>query len=102
MPEEDFTPRRMHYGIMNGGVCERIGEVGEPVSFSVDDDGISSRSYYRELTADWSGTISFKIPWWRQNRVARILGFRALYYVARLRRGGKSHRGKASPSCRAT
>jgi len=71
-----------------------VGEVGEPVSLTVNGDADSSRSYYRELTADLSGTISLKIPWHQRNRVARILGYRAFYLVARLKRGGKSHSGK--------
>lgn len=102
MPEDSFEPKNIHYGIMNGdGSYKHIGEVGESVSLSVDDDGISSRSYYHELMTDFSGTISFKIPWWQRNRVARMLGFRAFYHVARLRRGGKSHKGKEM-RCRAT
>ena len=95
MPEDSFEPKNIHYGIKNGdGSYKYVGEVGESVSLSVDDDGISSRSYYGELTADLSGTIVLKIPWWQRNRVARMLGCRAFYIVARLRRGGKSHKGK--------
>ena len=95
MPEDSFEPKNIHYGIMNGdGSYKRIGEVGESVSLSVDDDGILSRSLYRELTSDFLETISFKIPWWQRNRVARMLGCRAFYLVARLRCGGKSHKGK--------
>ena len=102
MPEDRFEPKNIHYGIMNGGVFERIGEVVKPVSFPVYDAVDSSQSYFHELMTDFSGTISLKLPWWQLNRVARTLGHRAPYLVARLMRGGKSHKGKARSICRDT
>lgn len=102
MPEDSFEPKNMHYGIMNGGVFERIGEVVEPVSFSVDDAVDSSQSYFHGLMAGWSGTMSLKVPWWAVNRASDVIGVRAPYLVAKLRRGGKAHKGKARSICRAT
>ena len=102
MPEDSFEPKNIHYGIMNGGVFERIGEIVEPVSFPVDNDVDSSQSYFHELMAEWSGTMSLKVPWWAVNRISNAIGIRAPYLVANLRRGGKSHKGKARSICRAT
>ena len=94
MPDEGFKIENLRYGTTNGVVLKPISEVGELVSLSVDDDGILSRSYYHEMTADLSGRIVLKIPWWQRNRVARMLGYRAFYRIASLKRGGKSHHGK--------
>lgn len=101
MPEDSFKLKNIRYGIMNGGVFEYIGEAVESVSLSVDGDADSSQSYFHELMTGFSGTISLKFPWWQLNRVERMLGYRAPYLVARLRRGGKSHKGKARSICRA-
>ena len=101
MSEVGFKIENAHYGIMNGGVFEYVGEVVGPVSISVDDDADSSRSYFRELMAEWSGTMSLKVPWWAVNRTSGVIGVRAPYLVANLRRGGKSHKGKARSICHA-
>lgn len=95
MPDDSFEVKNVHFGIMNGdGSYKRIGEVIEPVSFSVDDDVDSSQPYFRELMAECSGTMSFEVPWWALNRASDVIGVRAPYLVANLRRGGKSHKGK--------
>ena len=38
--------------------------------------------------------LKLEVPWWRLCGLRRLLGFKPAYTIRRLRRGGKSHRGK--------
>ena len=103
MPEDSFTIENLHFGVIGrDGSYEDVGEVVESVPFVVDKEESSSKSYFREALADHTGTLTLKVPWWQVNTLAKVMGYRAPYLVARLRRGGKSHKGKARLTCHAT
>lgn len=85
----------MSVGVGESRCLEYVGEDGISMSSDMPDQEWQD-SLIRALNQPATEMIMFTVPWWQVNTAQRLLLGRVVcgYSVPRLRRGGKSHRGK--------
>ena len=93
---DEFEPASMRFGTMCDGKVEwdNYGFVSpDGIQLSADSIEASELPDLRDFKPV-PMHVKLEVQWWQLCKLRRLLGFRPTYTVRRLRRGGKSHKGK--------